>query len=198
MSRRSQAFDWGRIHADLDRWLTRRDATYESNPARVQSLLRERSLRLARAPLERPGDRAQERLLVFRAGGERCGLLLENAREICRMPRLAVLPGATAPVRGIINWRGEFVVLFDTARLLGLHVDEPVTEAYAIVLRGSEPCTALAADGLDGIARLDLAGIQAAERARQHDLFRGLTHDAVPVLEHTRLLTRLQKELLAA
>jgi chemotaxis signal transduction protein len=191
-------FDWNQIHADLDRRLSQLGSTYERDPARVQSLLRERSARLALDPAERSATRSQARLLVLRAGAERYGLGLESAQEICRMSRMALMPGSAAPVLGIINWRGEFVTVFDAARLLGLKSDDDAVNLYAVVLRGSEPCVALSAGGLEGIVRLDLADFHAADRLKEHDLFKGLTRDAVPVIEHGRLLARMKAQLRAA
>jgi chemotaxis signal transduction protein len=193
-----RSFDWRQIHADLERRSSRL-ATYENDETRVQALLRERSARLAMVPAGRAAAGPQARLLVFRAGGERFGLALEGTREICRIMCMAVLPGSSAAL-GIINWRGEFVILCDTARLFGLGSSEDGANPYAIVLRGSEPCIALAVGSLDGIVRFDLSELQApdAMRSKQPELFKGITRDAVLVLEHGRLLGKLQDELRAA
>jgi chemotaxis signal transduction protein len=192
--------DWRNIHADLDRRLVQLGSTYATDPSRVQALLRERSARLATAPADRRARQSQSRLLVFRTSGERYGLLLENAREICRISRMALLPGSSTAVLGIINWRGEFVTVFDSARLLGLSPGEGNANPYAIVLRDNEPLLALAVGALEGIVRLDLAELQTAGRpgTKHHDLFKGITGDAVLVLEHGRLLGRLKEELHAA
>jgi purine-binding chemotaxis protein CheW len=191
-----KAFDWRRIHADLDRRLSSFDSRYENDPARVQSLLRERAMRLAKPPATVGALAAQARLLVFRAAGERYGLALDGAHEICRIGHMAALPGCSAAVLGMIGWRGEFAIVFDMSRLLRLAQSESHAP-FAIVLRGAtEPHLALAATGLDGIVRETAQPFAPARfESARHDLFRGVTRDAVIMLDQARLLDTLKEEL---
>jgi chemotaxis signal transduction protein len=200
MTAKRRKFDWTQIHAELERRLSRLGATYENDEARVRALLAERSARLSLVPADQRNLAALTRLLVFRAKTGRYGLALARAHEIAPLTRGATLPGSSAAILGIINWRGEFVTVFDTARLLGRAAQDGASPRYAIVLRGGEPRIALAADSLEGVARLDLAKLQAPDQlsARARDLFRGMSEDAVLVFEDERLQPRLTEELRAA
>jgi chemotaxis signal transduction protein len=200
MSGARKRFDWRQIHDRLDRGLARLESTYEHDPARVAVLLKERSVRLAKRPADRAAAATLSRVLVFGAGGERFGLALANASEICPITRMAALPGAAAAIVGIVNWRGEFVFVCDAARLVGAQATTDSAARHAIILRGSVPRTALAVDSLDGIASVDLARLQPVEPLglTRRDLFKGMSEDAVLVLDGERLLARLNEELQAA
>jgi chemotaxis signal transduction protein len=198
MSGQRKKFDWQRIHAELERRLSRLGSSYDSDQARVQALLRQRSVRLSVVP-NRDDTVSLSRILVFGANGERYGLALESAHEIYPLSQVTALPGSSRAVLGIVNWRGEFAIVFHPAGLLDIsHADAPAR--YAIVLRGGEPRVALAAQRLEGIARTDFSKLQPGEQLRPsvRDLFRGLTEDSVLVLAEERLQARLAEELRAA
>jgi chemotaxis signal transduction protein len=103
-------------------------------------------------------------------------------------------------VLGIVTWRGEFVTVLDTARVLALASGAAEKACYALVLRGSEPRIALAVDAFDGITRVDPAELQPPDQLRsaRRDLFRGITRDAIVVLDENRFTQRLSEELRAA
>jgi chemotaxis signal transduction protein len=174
--------------------------TFEHDEQRVQSLLRERSLRLATPPVSRDSAWSLVPHVVFRASGESYGLPLERVHEIFGLSRTTPLPGAPVWVVGLTARRGEFVTVCDIARFLGLGDPDDEMHPYAISLRGSDLGLALTASSLDGIVRLDPAELQPSNRSGpQHsELFTGLSSNAVQVLEPARLLDRLKGELRAA
>jgi purine-binding chemotaxis protein CheW len=61
-----------------------------------------------------------DRIVLFRAGGERYGVPLEAVREVV-VPQLpfARVPRASAAVRGAMNLRGRVVAVVELAPLLG-------------------------------------------------------------------------------
>ena len=139
MSGQRKQLDWRKIHDDLALRLAGFAATYEHDPVRVARLLEERTLRLAQAPAARGAGATLTRILVFTAGNERFDLGLEWVQEICPLGRIASLPGVSSALVGLINWRGEFVVVFDAARRLGSAPATQTSPRHAIVLRGGEP-----------------------------------------------------------
>ncbi len=200
MSGKRKQFDWRAIHAELERRLSHLETTIEDDAGQVEMLLRERSLALAQMPRDRRGERKVNRALVFRLGRERYALSLDRAQEVAGLSRTAVVPGASAAMLGIVGWRGEFVFVFDLKPMFGLSVDEKTVDRRVIVLRGGEPRVALAADAVEGIVPVDTSELQATDQLNiaRGDLLKGVTADAVMVLEESSLMGRLTQELRVA
>ena len=200
MSGRRKQFDWQAIHAELERRLARLETTIEDDPARVEALLRERSRALAAMQREPRGSRHLDRALVFRMGRERYALSLDHAQEVTALSRTAVVPNAGAAVVGIVGWRGEFVFVFDLMPMLDLPVGEGRNGRRIIVLRDEEPRIALAADAVEGIVDVEPSALKPPGQlhVRHGAFFRGITTDAVMVLEERHLVARLTEELQAA
>jgi chemotaxis signal transduction protein len=200
MSDQRKRFDWRKIHDDLALRLAGFAATYEHDPVRVARLLEERTLRLAQAPAARGAGATLTRILVFTAGNERFGLGLEWVQEICPLGRIASLPGVSSALVGLINWRGEFVVVFDAARRLGSAPATQTSPRHAIVLRGGEPRLALAVGDFEGLVRIDVAQLQPPEQLglTRHNFFKGMSADAVLVLDGDRLIGSLNEDTRAA
>ena len=56
-------------------------------------------------------------LLVSRAGEIRCGIPLGRVREVVRSRKVARVPEARAPIRGLLNVRGDMVTVVELAGL---------------------------------------------------------------------------------
>jgi chemotaxis signal transduction protein len=199
MNRPHKEIAWATIRAELERRSSQVATTYERDPSRAEALLRERSLRLARPPTERGGANLA-RAVVFRRGSERYGLPLDGVQEISPLPRVTAFPGRRRPALGIVGWRGDLVVAFDPARLLGAAAAEDMPWRYLIVLRGGDIRTGLAATAVDGLMHLDHSTLQSPEQvgANAHDLLLGLMPEGTSVLRPARLQVRLSEELRAA
>lgn len=201
MTGKSTRFDWKEIHKELEARLSRLGSTLENDGERVQALLRERTAQLAMVPRDAGAGAALTRAIVLRVGTERYGLAVECAQEVTRLSRSALLPDTGPEILGIINWRGEFVTVFDLALLLGAAaaVDDDGARRV-VVLRGEEPRLALAVDGVEHVLEVNVAELQPADqlRARRAELFAGATADGLVVLDETRLLASLLEDLQAA
>ena len=193
-------FDWKAIHAQLDGRLAHLARTIDDDDERKRELLIARSRALADASHEFAAGEGRSAYLTFRLGKERFALPLASAREVIGLSHTAPLPGGGADIVGIANWRGEFVTIFDLARLLGVERTAKRSEGHVIVLRAEAPLLALAIDAVDDIAHLDIDTLQPAASlgASHEDLFRGATSDAVLVLAESALRDKLREELQAA
>jgi chemotaxis signal transduction protein len=198
--RERRRFDWQAIHAELDRRLAEVGRTIDDDRAQARELMLARSRALAATRDDKRAAKDLARVLTFRLGEERYGLLLDRAREVVGLSRYAPLPGSGPGILGIVNWRGEFAVVFDLAPLLGLAAASDTEARRVIVLRDQEPPLALAVDAVDEVVRVDLETLQAPSelRTRQPEMFRGATKDAVLVLSEDALRERLIGELQAA
>jgi chemotaxis signal transduction protein len=183
--------DWTAIHAGLA--LRVGPARTAAADARTTRLLDERTRVLAREVQHTPAS--EERMLLIRVRGERYALPLSAAREVTGLARAARMPGVRAAVTGIVNWRGEFVVVFDLATLVG--AAGPSKPERMVVLTGRDPPFAIAVDAVDRIAAVDVSALRpAGDLAPGHGgLFRGTTADALLVMDAAALLHKLDAEL---
>jgi purine-binding chemotaxis protein CheW len=124
----------------------------------LDRILKSRST-LTAAPEQGP------RLLVFRVGGQSCGLHMEHVREVERVGRVTAVPGAPAFVKGLINLRGEILPLVDLAALLG-EGRHAGTQGRLVVAQAGpeEPPVALLVEELNGLAPLRPDNVAPAPR----------------------------------
>lgn len=106
------------------------------------------------------------RLLVFRVGGQSCGLHMEHVREVERVGRVTAVPGAPGFVKGLINLRGEILPLVDLAALLG-EGRHAGTQGRLVVAQAGpeEPPVALLVEELNGLAPLRRDNVASAPRS---------------------------------
>jgi purine-binding chemotaxis protein CheW len=190
--RAEQAIDW----ADLRRRLDAAQAGHvEADP---QALLESRARALAQATGDQEAKGAEQlRLLTFSLGGERYAVELRHVVEVFRLPALSPLPGAPAPVFGLTAWRGELLTLLDLRRILGLASERLDDLRIALVLGERSAPVAVLADGVDDVLVLDPRSVRPAPEgaaATERDYVRGVTSDAVLVLDGAWLLERHAQE----
>jgi purine-binding chemotaxis protein CheW len=169
-------------------------ATTPASPAdRDRELLRERARRLAR-PL---GDASEHTTRLdavsFSLGRERYAVAVSNVFAVFRLSSLTPLPGARAPVIGLTQWRGDVLTVLDVRGLVGAVTTALDDLARVIVLGVDRPEFGLLADRLDDPLRLDAGAVfpLSAERAsRASDIVRGITSDAVVILDAPALVAR--------
>jgi len=166
-------------------------------PADPAQILEARARALAR-PLahERAAGADSLRLLAFSLGGERYAVELRYALEVFRLSTFSPLPGAPAPIFGLTAWRGEIVTLVDLRRMLGLPSQRLDDLRIALVLGEPSAPLAVLADAVDDVVDLDPRTLAAAVdgAAASREYIRGVTPDAVLVLDAARLLERHAQE----
>lgn len=189
--RAGAAIDW----ADLHRRMEAAQAGHvEADP---RALLESRARALAQAPADQEAAAAEQlRLLTFSLGGERYAVELRYVVEVFRLPMLSPLPGAPAPVFGLTAWRGELLTLLDLRRILGLPSERLDDLRIALVLGERAAPFGVLADVVDEVLVLDPRTVRPVPEgaATQREYIRGVTADAVLVLDAARLLERHAQE----
>jgi purine-binding chemotaxis protein CheW len=160
---------------------------------RDRALLRERARVLAR-PLS-GGSEHTTRLdaVSFSLGRERYAVDVSNVFAVFRLSSLTPLPGARIPVIGLTQWRGDVLTVLDVRGLVGAVTTALDDLARVIVLGVDRPEFGLLADRLEDPLRLDAGSVfpLSAERAsRASDIVRGVTSDAVVILDASALVAR--------
>ncbi|MDH5315773.1 MAG: chemotaxis protein CheW [Gemmatimonadota bacterium] len=97
------------------------------------------------------------RLLVWRAGGVRCGAPIAQLREILPSTDLAALPGAPAVVRGLANVRGKLLTVVDGRMVLGQ--DGATAPAVTILVQVGGRTVGLAVDEVEDLVTVQEAAL---------------------------------------
>jgi len=103
---------------------------------------------------------------------------------------LSLLPGAEPPVFGVTAWRGGLLTILDLRRVLGLSVTALNDLSRVIVLGEERPAFGILADAARELVTLPAAEVRDPPNgiAAKREYLRGLTADAVLVLDATKLL----------
>ena len=167
MSRDRKRFDWQAIHAELERRLShlgrdgRRRRRARARAAAGSAASRWPRCRATATPPARLHSRSSSSGSAGNATAS--SRLHPRGHRPCRTARPC--PAPAPGILGIVAWRGEFVVVFDLAPMLGLPRRAPrPTTRRIIVLRGEEPRIALAVDAVDGIVQVEPSALQPPDR----------------------------------
>ena len=200
MNEKASKFDWSEIHARLERDMARLGTSIADDSVRTGQSLRARTAQLAAISARAAHTSELLRAIVLRVGQERYALPIDSVHEVTKLASVAVVPGAGNSAVGIINWHGELVMAYGLAPLIGIDADENATGRKVVVLRGGEPGLALVVDSVEHVVEIDVVALQPVDpnASRQADIFRGMTSDALLLIDDARLKARLHEELEAA
>ncbi len=113
-------------------------------------------------------SRTAGRSVIFGLGATRCSLPIDRVVEIGEVPKITPVPNVPPWVRGAANLRGDILAVIDLRALVGLQpFDAELRELRAgrlLVVRSSpglkgEVAAGLIVDAVEGVARLDDAGL---------------------------------------
>lgn len=156
---------------------------------RVRAVLEERARVLAR-PVERAAAGGTFEAVSFRLADERFAVESRFVIEVFPLSALALLPGATPPVFGVTAWRGRLLTVLDLRPLLGISSAALNDLGRVIAIGETRAAFGFLVDGVDEIVSLREAEVRAPPDgvAARRDYVRGVTGDALVVLDGGRLL----------
>ena len=189
-SAEKRAFDWTEASARLERVARKLGAGEERSPEEIERILEERARHLAR-PATTPPAEDLAAVVVFPLARERYAVDLAGVAEVVPLCGLAPLPGAPAPVLGIVLHRGRLVPVVDLRRLLGGGEAALPEAGWLVVVGAGDASVGLLADGGVEVARVPSRGLAPplVRGGGAEPLLRGLTKDAVAVVDVEALLT---------
>lgn len=103
-------------------------------------------------------------VVVFEIDGLRYGVAAAQVVEVVRAVAVTPLPGRPAIVRGVIDYRGTLVPVFDTRLRFEHPPREECLEDRFILVRAGARIAALRADHADRLERIDAADIEDPRR----------------------------------
>lgn len=155
-------------------------------------------LRQLLSQVHQAGPRQQERqaqsvgetlsFVTFRVASRDYAIDIDEAREIIKLQKISLVPGAPAWLRGVTNLRGEIIPVIDVGLRFGtIPADaadgktpsERLRGRSAVVSRVDTTVFALLVDEIKGTLRVD-----AAKVSRRPDLLASIGNEYVQALIH--------------
>lgn len=194
MSHRQQetppAFDWDDAKRRLRQLADSLDPAWHDSAERARRILDQRAIELA-APLACDAEETESiEILTFRMGDELYALETKYVLELRRVTTLTKVPDCPAFVRGITNLRGDVLAIIDLCALF--QVTGPAGDQPWMLVVGDER----AEFGIVIDAAVEVYPIHTREifptsvsiSNVQRDVLRGVTKDAMLVLDGAALL----------
>jgi|SRR5579883_472875 len=175
--------DWEAVRARLRASARAIAEATEPSPERAARLLEERARALARVPEAEAAPRSAIEVVVFPVGAERYALETRFVLEVATRPPLTRVPGAPPRLAGVVPWRGETLAVF--ALVEGAPPSDPRS---VVVLGRARPELGLLADGGGEVRAVDAAALAPPPESAGALPARGVTADAVLVLDGAALL----------
>ncbi len=181
--------DWTDVRQRVEAAGRALSGTTDVSPERVREVLEERARVLAR-PVARPASGGTLELVTFTLANEVYAVESRFVTAVFRLVDLSPLPGAKSPVCGVTAWRGELLMILDLRASLGLSVAALNDLSRVIVLGERRAAFGILTDAVQEIVTLPIAEVRAPPEgvAGQREFLRGVTGDAVLVLDAEQLL----------
>ncbi len=173
-----------------------RELAHAIDPTRLDSAEQQRNILDQRArelavPLPADADTTDAiEILKFEMGGERYALETTAILELKRVTSLTRVPGCPAFVRGITNLRGGVLAIIDLCTLFQMTA-KPQDEPWMLVLGDDRAEFGIIIDDAADVDSMNTRSIfppPASLPLVQRELLRGVTADAMLVLDGTALL----------
>jgi purine-binding chemotaxis protein CheW len=187
MTRRSKAFDWEKVRAQLALSGHRLEQTLADSDEERERVYRKRADLLAQ-PRSRQDDSSGEKIIVFRLGAARFAIPLIAIAEIIVDSRTVPAPGAPPEVAGLMQVRGEVRPIWNLGRLLGLPDSVPHKGKTVLLLRRGSREIGVQVDSAEDILEVAPAMRRPAPPGFAHVVW--TTEDSITVLDVHSLLER--------
>jgi purine-binding chemotaxis protein CheW len=176
---------WSDVRRRLDRATNVGDGTSDD----AQRILQERARELARAPAAPRAGRVLT-VVAFGLGDELYAIEAKFAVEVRRLTDLTPLPGAPSHAVGVVNVRGEILVVFDLRPLLNLTRPAMTSRTRVLILGDGKAEFGLLVDRADEVRPLyaDEVLPPAGRSGGGLGCLIGVTADGVAVLDGGALL----------
>jgi purine-binding chemotaxis protein CheW len=133
----------------------------------------------------------EQQLVVFKVAGEEFGVNINEVKEIIRWEDVTRIPNAAPYIKGVINLRGNIIVVNDLAMKLGLPSKDVDDDTRIIVVEVKDDQTVgMVVDSATEVLRLPGEKIRSAPSMVTSNIDHNYI-EGVGVLDEKRLLTLL-------
>ena len=133
----------------------------------------------------------EQQLVVFKVAGEEFGVDINEVKEIIRWEEVTRIPNAASYIKGVINLRGNIIVVNDLAMKLGLPSKQVDDDTRILVVEvGGNNTVGMVVDSATEVLRLSGDKIRAAPSMVTSNIDTNYI-EGVGLLNEKRLLTLL-------
>ena len=186
----STPFDWEDVKRQMKQLAEALDPARQDTVAQERQILDQRARELA-VPLEAEADEADSiEVLKFRMGGELYALETTFILELTRVAILTKVPDCPAFMLGITNLRGDVLAIFDLCSLFQV-TGSPRDNPWMLVLGVDQVEFGIVIDEAVDVCSIntgDIFSMPVSVCGVQHDLLRGVTENAMLVMDGAALL----------
>ncbi|HEY9714450.1 MAG TPA: chemotaxis protein CheW [Chroococcales cyanobacterium] len=157
-------------------------------------ILAERALRLAQVPGENREDQLVQ-VTIFDMGNQKYGIESRFVLEILKQPNLTKLPTGNELIAGVVNFRGEVILVVDLRARLGLHPAALASRPWLLVLGEHEAEMAMVIESFDRVALIDPDLIRSSlelmpetTKPANYRWLKGVTPESLVILDPQSLL----------
>lgn len=101
-----------------------------------------------------------EQIVTFELDKEEYASIITDLREIIKIPEIVPIPGAPEFIRGILNLRGQIVVVVDIEKRFNLKREHPIGPKHIIIAEVGDSVFGIIVDGVTGVMRVPAASIK--------------------------------------
>jgi len=101
-----------------------------------------------------------EQIVTFELDKEEYASIITDLREIIKIPEIVPIPGAPEFIRGILNLRGQIVVVIDIEKRFHLVREHPVEAKHIIIAEVEDSVFGVIVDEVTGVLRVPMASIK--------------------------------------
>lgn len=111
--------------------------------------------------MEKPSLEAEElQLVIFKIAGEEFGVDINQTKEIVRLIPITSVPKAPVFIKGVVNLRGQILVVIDLAKRLNLTSVLHPEKARIIVLELKESVAGMIVDEVVEVVKISRKNIE--------------------------------------
>ena len=133
----------------------------------------------------------EQQMVIFKIAGEEFGVNINEVKEINRWVDVTRIPNSAAYIKGVINLRGNIIVVTDLAMKLGLPSKEIDDDTRILVVEvGNDQTVGMVVDSATEVMRLSGDKIRDAPSMITSNIDRSYI-EGVGLLDEKRLLTLL-------
>lgn len=96
----------------------------------------------------------ERQLVIFKVADEEFGVDIDKVKEIIKIEKTTKIPNAEEYVKGIINLRGNIIVIINLAQKLGLTIKEENKDTRIIVVETTKTNIGMIVDSCNEVLRM--------------------------------------------
>jgi purine-binding chemotaxis protein CheW len=132
---KQSTIDWEQVRQRLRATDRALENLLGESTERIESVYRQRAVRLALKPAEDKNTFTSLPVLVFRLARERYAIELKELTDVLRFDRCTPVPGGSPHFAGVINVRGQLRAVLNLRHLIGPSEGESSDSGFVLLLR---------------------------------------------------------------